>query len=147
MAPQRVTGEADSGGSAGYSQLPAPTDPIRDSPRHQTAKHHPPSGWSGVFGGFWSGPRGLSQYSDSWWNLCRDGKVFLVDFGAVQDDYRQTLIRGGTFVSTLGYMPPEQFRGQVFFGSDLYALGATLLFLLTHRSPADLPHSTIYWER
>jgi hypothetical protein len=36
-------------------------------------------------------------------------------------------------------MPPEQFRGQVFFASDLYALGATLLFLLTHRSPADLP--------
>lgn len=68
-----------------------------------------------------------------------DGKVFLVDFGAVQDDYRQTLIRGGTFVGTLGYMPPEQFRGQVFFASDLYALGATLLFLLTHRSPADLP--------
>ena len=68
-----------------------------------------------------------------------DGQVFLVDFGAVQDDYRQTLIRGGTFVGTLGYMPPEQFRGQVFFASDLYALGATLLFLLTHRSPADLP--------
>jgi eukaryotic-like serine/threonine-protein kinase len=68
-----------------------------------------------------------------------DGEVFLVDFGAVQDDYRQTLIRGGTFVGTLGYMPPEQFRGQVFFASDLYALGATLLFLLTHRSPADLP--------
>lgn len=68
-----------------------------------------------------------------------DGKVFLVDFGAVQDNYRQTLIRGGTFVGTLGYMPPEQFRGQVFFASDLYALGATLLFLLTHRSPADLP--------
>ncbi|HEY9742812.1 MAG TPA: serine/threonine-protein kinase [Coleofasciculaceae cyanobacterium] len=70
-----------------------------------------------------------------------DGQVFLVDFGAVQDDYRQTLIRGGTFVGTLGYMPPEQFRGQVFFASDLYALGATLLFLLTHRSPADLPQS------
>jgi serine/threonine protein kinase len=68
-----------------------------------------------------------------------DGGVYLVDFGAVQDDYRQTLIRGGTFVGTLGYMPPEQFRGQVFFASDLYALGATLIFLLTHRSPADLP--------
>ncbi|MGB5960042.1 MAG: serine/threonine-protein kinase [Coleofasciculaceae cyanobacterium] len=68
-----------------------------------------------------------------------DGGVYLVDFGAVQDDYRQTLIRGGTFVGTLGYMPPEQFRGQVFFASDLYALGATILFLLTHRAPADLP--------
>lgn len=70
---------------------------------------------------------------------CPDGRVFLVDFGAVQDIYRNTFTRSGTFVGTLGYMPPEQFRGQVFFASDLYALGATLLFLLTHRSPVDLP--------
>ncbi|MGB7057201.1 MAG: serine/threonine-protein kinase [Geitlerinemataceae cyanobacterium] len=68
-----------------------------------------------------------------------DGRVYLVDFGAVQDVYRRTLIEGGTFVGTLGYMPPEQFRGQAFFASDLYALGATLLFLLTHRSPDELP--------
>ncbi|MGB6168128.1 MAG: serine/threonine-protein kinase, partial [Geitlerinemataceae cyanobacterium] len=68
-----------------------------------------------------------------------DGRVYLVDFGAVQDVYRRTLIEGGTFVGTVGYMPPEQFRGQAFFASDLYALGATLLFLLTHRSPGELP--------
>jgi eukaryotic-like serine/threonine-protein kinase len=68
-----------------------------------------------------------------------DGQIYLVDFGAVQDVYRRTLIEGGTFVGTVGYMPPEQFRGQAFFASDLYALGATLLFLLTHRSPDELP--------
>lgn len=68
-----------------------------------------------------------------------DGRVYLVDFGAVQDVYRRTLIEGGTFVGTVGYMPPEQFGGQAFFASDLYALGATLLFLLTHRSPDELP--------
>ncbi|MDY6939994.1 MAG: serine/threonine-protein kinase [Cyanobacteriota bacterium] len=68
-----------------------------------------------------------------------DGQVYLVDFGAVQDVYRHTLISGGTFVGTVGYMPPEQFRGQAFFSSDLYALGATLLFLLAHRSPDELP--------
>lgn len=27
----------------------------------------------------------------------------------------------GTFVGTLGYMPPEQLRGQVSAASDLYA--------------------------
>jgi len=64
-----------------------------------------------------------------------DGQLCLVDFGAVQDIYRNTLTRGGTFVGTLGYMAPEQLRGQVSFASDLYALGATLLFLLTQRSP------------
>lgn len=70
---------------------------------------------------------------------CPDGRIFLVDFGAVRDVYRNTLTRGSTFVGTLDYMPPEQLRGQAFFASDLYGLGTTLLFLLTHRSPADLP--------
>ncbi len=68
-----------------------------------------------------------------------DGRLFLVDFGAVQAVYRNTLTAGSTVVGTFGYMPPEQFRGQAYFASDLYALGATLLFLLTHQSPADLP--------
>ncbi|MGC9504580.1 serine/threonine protein kinase [Baaleninema sp.] len=68
-----------------------------------------------------------------------DRSVYLVDFGAVQDLYRNSLILGGTFVGTVGYMPPEQFRGKAFLASDVYALGATLLFLLSHRSPEELP--------
>ena len=67
-------------------------------------------------------------------------KVYLVDFGAVQNIYRNANSLGATCVGTYGYMPPEQFRGKAFFSSDLYSLGATILFLLTHRSPADLPH-------
>ena len=67
-----------------------------------------------------------------------DGTLYLVDFGAVQETYRTTIARG-TFVGTLGYMPPEQFGGKAQPASDLYALGATLLFGLTGRSPADLP--------
>ncbi|AFZ26487.1 ankyrin repeat protein,protein kinase family protein [Cylindrospermum stagnale PCC 7417] len=67
-----------------------------------------------------------------------DGQVFLVDFGAVQHTYYTTFMRGSTVVGTYGYMAPEQFRGQAVPATDLYALGATLLFLLTHRSPADL---------
>ncbi len=74
-------------------------------------------------------------------NLIRqpNGKIALVDFGAVQDTYRNTQIGGSTVVGTYGYMPPEQFRGKAVPATDLYALGATVLFLLTGRSPSDLP--------
>lgn len=68
-----------------------------------------------------------------------NGKIALVDFGAVQDTYRNTQVGGSTVVGTYGYMPPEQFRGKAVPATDLYALGATILFLLTGRSPADLP--------
>jgi serine/threonine protein kinase len=68
-----------------------------------------------------------------------DGKVFLVDFGAVQDTYRHTVTHGSTIVGTYGYMAPEQFRGQAKPPTDLYGLGATLLFILTHKDPADFP--------
>ncbi|MDY7014272.1 MAG: serine/threonine-protein kinase, partial [Cyanobacteriota bacterium] len=67
------------------------------------------------------------------------GKLFLVDFGAVQDTYQSTLAGGSTVVGTFGYMAPEQFQGRAIPATDLYGLGATLLFLLTHRSPAELP--------
>lgn len=67
------------------------------------------------------------------------GQVYLVDFNAMQAVYRNTKSYRGTFVGTLGYMPPEQFSGQACFASDLYSLGATLVYLLSGKSPADLP--------
>jgi serine/threonine protein kinase len=72
-----------------------------------------------------------------------DGRVFLVDFGAVQDVYHNTLLKGSTVARTFGYMAPEQFRGAAVPTSDLYGLGATILYLLTHRSPADLPQERL----
>lgn len=74
-------------------------------------------------------------------NLIRrsDGMVTLVDFGAVQDTYLNTQVGRSTVVGTYGYMPPEQFRGKALPVSDLFGLGATILFMLTGRSPADLP--------
>lgn len=72
-----------------------------------------------------------------------DGRVFLVDFGAVQDVYNNTLLKGSTVAGTFGYMAPEQFRGLAVPASDLYGLGATILYLLTHRSPADLPQERL----
>jgi eukaryotic-like serine/threonine-protein kinase len=74
-------------------------------------------------------------------NLIRrsDRMITLVDFGAVQDTYRHTQISSSTVVGTYGYMAPEQYRGKALPVSDLFGLGTTLLFLLTGRSPADLP--------
>lgn len=72
-----------------------------------------------------------------------DGKIYLVDFGAVTDTYRQTLIGSSTVVGTYGYMAPEQFRGKSFPTTDLYGLGATLLYLLTYASPTDLPQEKL----
>jgi len=65
-------------------------------------------------------------------------QVYLVDFGAVQ---AQAAVTGVTFtvVGTSGYAPLEQFWGRAVAASDLYALGATLIHLLTGTAPADLP--------
>ncbi len=71
-----------------------------------------------------------------------DEQVYLVDFGAVQDT---AAVEGVTFtvVGTTGYAPLEQFWGQAVPASDLYALGATLIHLLTGRAPADLPQCNL----
>lgn len=61
----------------------------------------------------------------------------LVDFGAVRNVFRTADESGSTVVGTYGYMPYEQYMGQATPASDLYALGATLLHLLTGRPPAD----------
>lgn len=71
----------------------------------------------------------------------QDGQIYLVDFGAVQNVYRDTA--GSTVVGTYGYMAPEHFQGKAVPATDLYSLGATLLFLLTHCAPADLPQQRL----
>ncbi|MBE7382708.1 MAG: serine/threonine protein kinase [Leptolyngbya sp. SIO1E4] len=75
-----------------------------------------------------------------------DGKIFLVDFGAVQTVFREATTFGSTVVGTYGYMAPEQFRGQAYPTTDLYSLGATLLHLLTHQHPGDLPQTRLKYE-
>ena len=68
----------------------------------------------------------------------KDGHIYLIDFGAVQ--YRAA-VEGSTFtvVGTYGYTPIEQFGGRAVAASDIYALGTTLVHLLTGIPPADLP--------
>ncbi|MBD2302407.1 serine/threonine-protein kinase [Nostoc sp. FACHB-190] len=70
------------------------------------------------------------------------GQVYLVDFGSVQT---VLATEGGTrtVVGTYGYMPPEQFGGRTVLASDLYSLGATLIYLVTGTHPADLPQKDL----
>ncbi|MBD1813526.1 serine/threonine protein kinase [Microcoleus vaginatus DQ-U2] len=70
------------------------------------------------------------------------GDVYLVDFGSVQT----LAARKGstiTVVGTYGYMPPEQFGGRNVPASDIYSLGATLIYLATGRHPAELSQDNL----
>ncbi|MEQ8382220.1 MAG: serine/threonine-protein kinase [Coleofasciculus sp. A1-SPW-01] len=73
------------------------------------------------------------------------GQVYLVDFGSVQT---LAAAEGSTItvVGTYGYMPPEQFGGRAVPASDLYSLGATLIYLVTGTHPADLPQEDLRIE-
>lgn len=73
------------------------------------------------------------------------GQLYLVDFGSVQNiasSDRGTL----TVVGTYGYMPPEQFGGRSKPASDIYSLGATIIYLITGCHPADLPETDLKIE-
>jgi serine/threonine-protein kinase len=62
-----------------------------------------------------------------------DRRVFLIDFGAV----KEIGTPGGTRIGAPDYMAPEQNQGQPRTQSDLYAIGPTLIFLLTGQNPTD----------
>lgn len=68
----------------------------------------------------------------------RDGSLALIDFGAVST-VNPDLTGGSTIVGTNGYMPIEQFMGRAEPRTDLYALGATVVHLLSRTHPAELP--------
>ncbi|MDA0268933.1 MAG: serine/threonine-protein kinase [Cyanobacteria bacterium] len=70
------------------------------------------------------------------------GPLYLVDFGSVQGASAPAL---GTItvVGTYGYMPPEQFGGRAVPASDLYSLGATLIYLATGQHPSELPQQSM----
>ena len=78
-------------------------------------------------------------------NLIRrqhDGKMILIDFGAVKeigtlvfDSTKQTMQT--QIIGTPGYMPPEQNNGKPIYSSDIYALGKTVIFGMTDKSPTE----------
>ncbi|NEP12286.1 MAG: protein kinase [Symploca sp. SIO2C1] len=61
----------------------------------------------------------------------RDNKIVVLDFGAVKEIGTAT----GTRIGAEGYSAPEQDRGQPVTQSDLFAIGPTLIFLLTGHVP------------
>jgi serine/threonine protein kinase len=63
--------------------------------------------------------------------------VYLIDFGAVANPQVQS--GGSTVAGTYGYMPPEQLTGKPQPESDIYALAAVAVHLMSGRSPADMP--------
>lgn len=80
-------------------------------------------------------------------NLIRrdDGKIVLIDFGAVKEIANMTITEGQTnidqtvVVGTPGYMPREQHLGKPRFNSDIYALGMTVIHAITGFHPDQLP--------
>ena len=67
-----------------------------------------------------------------------DGRLVLVDFGAVRDVLKDAEVGGSTVAGTFGFMAPEQFHGDADPRTDLYALGALGVALLTRRDPTSL---------
>ncbi|OKH52457.1 serine/threonine protein kinase [Calothrix sp. HK-06] len=77
-------------------------------------------------------------------NLIRrvsDGKLVLIDFGSIQpvDFGTDTVLPIYRIpVTSLGYIPPEQFIGQTQLSSDIYALGMIAIQALTGLTPLQL---------
>jgi serine/threonine protein kinase len=71
--------------------------------------------------------------------LTPEGRPYLVDFGAIQNQLRSPDSVGSTIVGTVGYMPLEQIRGDARPASDLYALGTTLVVAIAGRALENLP--------
>jgi serine/threonine-protein kinase len=61
----------------------------------------------------------------------RDNHIVVLDFGAV----KEIGTAPGTRIGAEGYSAPEQDRGTPVTQSDLYAIGPTLIFLLTGETP------------
>ncbi|BAQ60930.1 serine/threonine kinase [Geminocystis sp. NIES-3708] len=88
----------------------------------------------------------------------QDGKLVLIDFGAVKDQVNTQLAKnyGQTAftqfaVGTMGFAPPEQLAMRPIYSSDIYALGSTCLYLMTAKSPKDIPCNELtgelLWEK
>jgi len=68
--------------------------------------------------------------------LTSKGRAVLVDFGIAR---LFKAARKGTMIGTLGFAPPEQYKGDIDPRSDIYSLAATLHYMLTARDPEKFP--------
>ena len=69
----------------------------------------------------------------------RNGRFYLLDFGAVKQATKGAATAKSTGIYSLGFAPPEQMSGgEVYPSSDFYALAVTCLMLLTGKQPNEL---------
>ena len=68
--------------------------------------------------------------------LTSKGRAVLVDFGIAR---LFKSARKGTMIGTLGFAPPEQYKGEIDPRSDIYSLAATMHYMLTARDPEKFP--------
>ncbi|MBN2693794.1 protein kinase [bacterium] len=66
----------------------------------------------------------------------------LIDFGSIQ----RAVSNDFTIVGTTGFSAPEQATGRAFPQSDFYALGTTLLYILTKKEPIDIPFENMCFK-
>lgn len=71
--------------------------------------------------------------------LSKNGQLKLIDFNVAQQVESGST---GTIVGKQCYLPPEQFRGKATNQSDIYAMGATLYFMLTGEEPEPISMSS-----
>lgn len=89
-------------------------------------------------------------------NLIRrreDGKIVLIDFGAVKQVTQSPLVDAETgatnltvAIGTQGYMPSEQYAGKPRFSSDVYAIGMIGIRALTGIHPRNFQEDPITGE-
>ncbi|WP_414528278.1 tetratricopeptide repeat protein [Nodularia chucula] len=91
-------------------------------------------------------------------NLLRreeDGKLVLIDFGAVKQIATQIInsqsqTKSTVAIGTPGYLPSEQAQGSPKFSSDIYAVGIIAIQALTGLSPQqleiDIDSNEIIWQ-
>ena len=94
-------------------------------------------------------------------NLIRraeDGKIVVIDFGAVKDQVTQTTTSQSQqtaltayAIGTSGFAPPEQIAKRPVYASDIYAVGVTCIYLLSGKYPQDLDYNPLtgemLWQR
>lgn len=80
----------------------------------------------------------------------------LIDFGAVKEVMSTVVSTSGAtktsiVIGTPGFMPPEQAAGRPTFASDIYSLAMTAIYLLTGRSPTEIPtdssNGRLLWQQ
>jgi serine/threonine protein kinase, bacterial len=85
-----------------------------------------------------------------------DNVPILIDFGAVKETMTTVASLSGNtgtsiVIGTPGFMPMEQMIGRPVFTSDIYALGLTMIYLLTGKMPSEIESDSytgkVNWQK